>query len=72
MKTQEGFGDCVPKEGALPPPPLLTNHLGLLYRKFRFGVTVFYSVMNCFHIIADLLVNPIDWHQIALMVIEPI
>jgi hypothetical protein len=30
MKTQEGFGDCVPKEGALPPPPLLTNHLGLL------------------------------------------
>lgn len=39
------------------------------YRIFHFGLTVFYSIMNLFHIIADLLVQPILWYQIALMVI---
>jgi hypothetical protein len=38
------------------------------YRKLHFGVTVFYSVMNLAHIVADLLVKPIAWYQIALMV----
>jgi hypothetical protein len=37
------------------------------YRKVHFGVTIFYSVMNLFHIIADLLVTPIAWYQISLM-----
>jgi hypothetical protein len=39
------------------------------YRKLHFGVTVFYSVMNLFHIVADLLVKPIAWYQITLMVL---
>jgi hypothetical protein len=38
------------------------------YRKLHFGVTIFYSVMNLAHIVADLLVKPIAWYQIALMV----
>jgi len=38
------------------------------YRRLQFGVTVFYSVMNLFHLVADLLVQPIAWYQIALMV----
>jgi hypothetical protein len=39
------------------------------YRKLHFGVTIFYSVMNLSHIVADLLVQPIAWYQIALMVV---
>ncbi len=39
------------------------------YRKLQFGVTVFYSVLNFFHIVADLSVKPIAWYQIALMVL---
>ncbi len=39
------------------------------YRKLHFGVTVFYSVMNFFHVIADLLVKPIAWYQITLMAV---
>ncbi|PSB34920.1 hypothetical protein [Stenomitos frigidus] len=39
------------------------------YRKLHFGVTIFYSVMNLAHVIADSLVQPIAWHQIALMVL---
>jgi hypothetical protein len=39
------------------------------YRRLHFGLTIFYSVMNLFHIIADLLVQPIAWYQIALMVV---
>ncbi len=38
------------------------------YRKIHFGITIFYSVMNLLHLIADLLVQPIAWYQIALMV----
>jgi hypothetical protein len=38
------------------------------YRKLHFGVTIFYSVMNLAHIIADLLAKPIAWYQISLMV----
>ncbi len=39
------------------------------YRKLHFGITVFYSMMNFFHLIADLLVKPIAWYQITLMLI---
>ncbi len=39
------------------------------YRRFHFGVSVFYSVLNFFHVLADLFVPPIAWYQIALMVI---
>ena len=39
------------------------------YRVTHFWLTVFYSVMNLLHIIADLLVTPILWYQIALMVL---
>ncbi|AFY45398.1 hypothetical protein Nos7107_4880 [Nostoc sp. PCC 7107] len=39
------------------------------YRMLHFGLTVFYSVMNFLHIIADLFVQPILWYQITLMVI---
>jgi acyl-coenzyme A synthetase/AMP-(fatty) acid ligase len=38
------------------------------YRKLHFGITIFYSVMNLAHTIADLLVKPIAWYQITLMV----
>jgi hypothetical protein len=46
----------------------LFNH-SKLYRQIHFGTTVFYSIMNLFHVIADLLVTPIAWYQIVLMVI---
>jgi hypothetical protein len=39
------------------------------YRVFHFALTVVYSILNFFHIVADLLVQPILWYQIALMVI---
>jgi hypothetical protein len=39
------------------------------YRVFHFGLTVFYSVMNLLHVVADLFVQPILWYQITLMVI---
>jgi len=39
------------------------------YRVFHFALTVFYSVMNLLHIVADLFVQPILWYQIALMMI---
>lgn len=35
----------------------------------HFGITVLYSILNLLHVIADLLVQPILWYQIALMVI---
>src|SRR5579883_292274 len=37
------------------------------YRTLHFGVTVLYSVMNFFHLVADLLVEPIFGYQISLM-----
>ena len=39
------------------------------YRTIHFGLTVVYTVLNFFHAIADLLVTPIAWYQIALMVL---
>lgn len=39
------------------------------YRRLHFGVTIFYSVMNLFHVVADLFVKPIAWYQITLMLI---
>jgi hypothetical protein len=38
------------------------------YRVFHFGLTLVYTVLNLIHAIADLLVTPIAWYQIALMV----
>ncbi|MDJ0733165.1 MAG: hypothetical protein QNJ47_03615 [Nostocaceae cyanobacterium] len=40
-----------------------------LYRMIHFGVTVFYTLMNFVHAAMDLTVRPIEWYQIALMVI---
>jgi ABC-type spermidine/putrescine transport system permease subunit II len=37
------------------------------YRKFHFGFTILYTVLNLAHLIADLMVQPIIWYQIALM-----
>ena len=37
------------------------------YRKFHFGFTILYTVLNFAHLIADLMVQPIIWYQIALM-----
>jgi hypothetical protein len=39
------------------------------YRTFHFWLTVLYSSLNLSHLIADLLVTPIAWYQIALMTI---
>ncbi|WP_103126485.1 hypothetical protein [Nostoc cycadae] len=39
------------------------------YRVLHFALTVFYSVMNLLHLVADLFVQPIMWYQITLMVI---
>ncbi|BBD60297.1 hypothetical protein NIES2109_30940 [Nostoc sp. HK-01] len=39
------------------------------YRVLHFALTVFYSVMNLLHLVADLFVQPILWYQITLMVI---
>ena len=39
------------------------------YRKLHFSVTIFYSILNFLHIIADLLIKPVAWYQIALMVL---
>jgi hypothetical protein len=39
------------------------------YRIGHFWLTVIYSVLNLAHLIADLLVTPIEWYQIALMTI---
>jgi hypothetical protein len=38
------------------------------YRKFHFGLTLVFTVLNFAHLIADLMVQPIVWYQIALMV----
>jgi hypothetical protein len=39
------------------------------YRIGHFWLTVIYSLLNLVHLIADLLVKPIVWYQIALMTI---
>ncbi|MCC5639601.1 hypothetical protein LC593_28010 [Nostoc sp. CHAB 5844] len=39
------------------------------YRVFHFALTVVYSIMNLLHVVADLLVQPVLWYQIALIVI---
>ncbi|WP_035985265.1 hypothetical protein [Leptolyngbya sp. KIOST-1] len=36
-------------------------------RRLHFGVTVLFSILNGAHLVADLLVQPIAWYQIALM-----
>ncbi|WP_026733201.1 hypothetical protein [Fischerella sp. PCC 9605] len=39
------------------------------YRVIHFGVTVFYTLMNFLHAAMDMTVRPIEWYQIALMVL---
>lgn len=39
------------------------------YRIIHFGLTIFYTVMNLLHVVLDLMVSPIEWFQIALMVV---
>ncbi|MEH1965573.1 MULTISPECIES: hypothetical protein [unclassified Nostoc] len=39
------------------------------YRMIHFALSVFYSLMNLLHLIADLSVKPILWYQIALMLL---
>jgi hypothetical protein len=39
------------------------------YRIVHFGLTIVYSVLNFFHLVADLIVQPIVWYQIALIAI---
>lgn len=39
------------------------------YRKLHFSLTVFYTMLNISHLVADLFVIPIAWYQILLMVI---
>jgi len=39
------------------------------YRTIHFGFTLLYTMLNLSHLIADLVVQPIAWYQIALMVI---
>lgn len=39
------------------------------YRMLHFGLTIVYSVLNFLHAAMDLTVRPIEWYQIALMVI---
>jgi hypothetical protein len=39
------------------------------YRVFHFGLTLVFSVLNLFHLVADLLVKPIFWYQIVLMLL---
>jgi hypothetical protein len=55
-------------------PPLLAIILPTFtdskrYRTGHFWLTVIYSFLNLAHLIADLLVTPIAWYQIALMTI---
>ncbi|MFM7470206.1 MAG: hypothetical protein ACKO5P_01655 [Nodosilinea sp.] len=38
------------------------------YRLIHFGLSLTYSVLNFFHAALDLTVRPIEWYQIALMV----
>jgi presenilin-like A22 family membrane protease len=38
------------------------------YRIVHFGLTIFYTIMNFFHVALDLFVDPIAWYQIFLMV----
>ncbi|MGI0493327.1 hypothetical protein ACN4EG_16205 [Alkalinema pantanalense CENA528] len=37
-------------------------------RVIHFGITILYTILNFFHLIADLMVQPIVWPQIILMV----
>lgn len=39
------------------------------YRIMHFWFTVLYTLLNLSHLIADLMVQPIAWYQIALMAI---
>ncbi|HEY9642972.1 MAG TPA: hypothetical protein V6C57_20960 [Coleofasciculaceae cyanobacterium] len=39
------------------------------YRRLHFGVTLFYSVLNFFHTVADVFAKPVAWYQITLMVV---
>lgn len=37
------------------------------YRRFHFGFSVIYSILNFAHLVSDLLVQPIVWYQVVLV-----
>jgi hypothetical protein len=39
------------------------------YRVIHFALTMIYTVLNFLHVTMDLTVQPIAWHQIALMTV---
>jgi hypothetical protein len=39
------------------------------YRTIHFGLTVVFTILNIFHLLADLLVSPVLWYQVFLMMI---
>jgi hypothetical protein len=53
--------------GAIILPTFTDHHR---YRVFHFWLTVVYSILNFVHLVADLLVSPIAWYQIALMMLS--
>jgi hypothetical protein len=52
--------------GAIILPTFTDHHR---YRVFHFWLTIVYSILNFAHLVADLLVSPIAWYQIALMML---
>jgi hypothetical protein len=48
---------------------LTVFNASLTYRVIHFGLTVSYTGINFLHAAMDLRVKPIEWHQIALMVL---
>lgn len=39
------------------------------YRVSHFGMTLLYTVLNLIHLVADLIVDPVAWHQVVLMLL---
>lgn len=39
------------------------------YRRIHFGLTILYTVLNFFHLAADLMLQPTIWYQNVLMMI---
>jgi hypothetical protein len=37
------------------------------YRRFHFGFSIIYSILNFAHLVSDLVVQPIIWYQIVLV-----
>lgn len=46
---------------------MTADHNGRVYRRWHFGLTILYSLLNFSHLLADLSVRPILSYQIFLM-----